>query len=149
MWRQTAGSVLCPACGQLVGVKDEECLSCGRRHPGMWGFAALLRNTGSDLGFTGLVLWTCGAVFLASLAVDFEGIGRGGLLSLLSPSLPSLFISHGAPTFALAPGRIGPQLTALGARFDLKGFHDTMLANGAVPLTVLERIMADWTAQRR
>jgi len=37
----------------------------------------------------------------------------------------------------------------LGARFDLKGFHDTMLANGAVPLTVLERIMADWTTAQR
>jgi len=32
----------------------------------------------------------------------------------------------------------------LGARFDLKGFHDTMLANGAVPLSVLERIVNDW-----
>jgi 4,5-DOPA dioxygenase extradiol len=31
-------------------------------------------------------------------------------------SLPSVFISHGAPTFALAPGRIGPQLTNLGQR---------------------------------
>ncbi|MBX9746495.1 MAG: DUF885 family protein [Hyphomonadaceae bacterium] len=39
--------------------------------------------------------------------------------------------------------------TALGARFDLRGFHDTMLANGAVPLTVLERIMAEWTAAQR
>ncbi|MCB1899294.1 MAG: dioxygenase [Rhodocyclaceae bacterium] len=29
-------------------------------------------------------------------------------------SLPSLFISHGAPTFALSPGLLGPQLTALG-----------------------------------
>lgn len=28
--------------------------------------------------------------------------------------LPSLFVSHGAPTFALAPGLSGPQLTALG-----------------------------------
>ena len=35
---------------------------------------------------------------------------------------------------------------ALGARFDLKGFHDTMLANGAVPLSVLERIMSEWAA---
>jgi uncharacterized protein (DUF885 family) len=32
----------------------------------------------------------------------------------------------------------------LGARFDLKAFHDTMLANGAVPLSVLERIMTEW-----
>jgi 4,5-DOPA dioxygenase extradiol len=29
-------------------------------------------------------------------------------------ALPSLFISHGAPTFALEPGHIGPMLTALG-----------------------------------
>ena len=29
-------------------------------------------------------------------------------------SLPSLFVSHGAPTFALAPGKLGPQLAALG-----------------------------------
>jgi len=39
--------------------------------------------------------------------------------------------------------------TALGSSFDLKGFHDTMLANGAVPLSVLERIMAEWTTTQR
>jgi uncharacterized protein (DUF885 family) len=38
--------------------------------------------------------------------------------------------------------------TTLGARFDLKAFHDTMLANGAVPLSVLERVLADWAAAR-
>lgn len=31
--------------------------------------------------------------------------------------LPSLFVSHGAPTFALAPGLAGAQLTALGQTF--------------------------------
>lgn len=39
--------------------------------------------------------------------------------------------------------------SALGDRFDLKSFHDTMLANGAVPLSVLDRIMDDWVATRR
>jgi uncharacterized protein (DUF885 family) len=34
----------------------------------------------------------------------------------------------------------------LGARFDMKGFHDTMLANGAVPLSVLDQIVTEWVA---
>ena len=33
----------------------------------------------------------------------------------------------------------------LGARFDIKGFHDTGLNLGGVPLTVLERTMNAWT----
>ncbi|MEZ5958483.1 MAG: DUF885 family protein [Hyphomonadaceae bacterium] len=46
-----------------------------------------------------------------------------------------------------AINRIRQQSTAtLGPRFDLKAFHDTMLANGAVPLSVLERVLADWAA---
>ena len=33
----------------------------------------------------------------------------------------------------------------LGSRFDIKGFHDTGLNLGGVPLTVLERTMNAWT----
>lgn len=91
MWRQTTGAVLCPSCGQLVGVNDAQCLNCGRRNPGLWGFAGLLRNVGDDMGFTQLVLFVCGALYIACLAVDFEGISMKGLLSLLSPSIESLF----------------------------------------------------------
>lgn len=32
---------------------------------------------------------------------------------------PSLFVSHGSPMFALEPGRLGPNLTRLGAALDL------------------------------
>jgi len=46
-----------------------------------------------------------------------------------------------------AINRIRQQATeTLGERFDLKAFHDTMLASGAVPLSVLERIFQDWAA---
>ncbi|MBO9501029.1 DUF885 family protein [Brevundimonas sp. A19_0] len=38
---------------------------------------------------------------------------------------------------------------ALGDRFDIKGFHDTGLAVGGVPLTVLEEVITDWVAARK
>src|SRR5512138_2450532 len=97
-------SVLCPSCGTLVGVRDEQCLSCGRRYPGMFGFAHVLRSIGDDAAFANLVVLVCGALYLATLAVDHEAIGAGGLLSMLSPSprAASLFGQSGAvPVFGM------------------------------------------------
>ena len=36
----------------------------------------------------------------------------------------------------------------LGDRFDLKGFHDTVLQNSDMPLEVLATVVADWTRER-
>jgi uncharacterized protein (DUF885 family) len=33
---------------------------------------------------------------------------------------------------------------ALGGRFDLRGFHDTLLGSGSVPLPILRELVADW-----
>jgi uncharacterized protein (DUF885 family) len=35
---------------------------------------------------------------------------------------------------------------ALGAKFDLKGFHDLLIASGSQPLSILERRVDDWIA---
>ncbi|HYK89168.1 MAG TPA: rhomboid family intramembrane serine protease [Acidobacteriota bacterium] len=90
--RQRTGSVLCTSCGKLVGVQDETCWNCGRRNPGLWGFAPFLRRVGNDLGFGSIVLWGCSALYIASLLVDPSGIRMGGTMSLLSPSTRALFI---------------------------------------------------------
>ena len=39
--------------------------------------------------------------------------------------------------------------TALGDKFDIRGFHDTILATGSVPLEVLERTADDWIAAQK
>jgi uncharacterized protein (DUF885 family) len=38
---------------------------------------------------------------------------------------------------------------ALAAKFDLKAFHTVVLENGAVPLTVLERLVDEWIARTK
>ncbi len=102
--RQLTGSVVCPSCGKLVGVKDEKCLYCGRRNPGLWGLTPLFRRLGQDFGFTTAVIGGCVVLYAVSLLMDPSAIGRSGLFSLLSPSIRSLFVlgaSGEIPVFGL------------------------------------------------
>ena len=39
--------------------------------------------------------------------------------------------------------------TELGDKFDIKGFHDTVLGGGALPLTLLERRVDQWIASQK
>ena len=37
----------------------------------------------------------------------------------------------------------------LGPKFDIKGFHDTILGRGQMPLSVLERRIDQWIADQK
>jgi len=103
MLRQKWGSIVCPSCGNLVGVNDQQCLTCGRRNPGLWGFAPLLNRLGRDLGFTQFVMGGCISLYALMLIADPNAINTGRALNFLSPSMRVLFLfgeSGAIPVFA-------------------------------------------------
>jgi len=102
--RQTSGSVICTSCGVLVGVNDEQCYNCGRRNPGLWGFAPALRALGGDMGFVPFVIGACGVVYCLTLVASQGAIGMGGFLGFLAPSNLALLAfgaSGSIPVFQL------------------------------------------------
>lgn len=94
--RQTTGSVVCVSCGSLVGVNDDQCYSCGRRNPALWGYAPLLRRFGNDFGFIPLVIYGSGALYVLALLVTMARgqnvVGGGGPFGLLSPGGAALLL---------------------------------------------------------
>ena len=90
--RRTTGSVVCPSCGSLVGVRDDKCYSCGRSNPGLWGFGPMLRNLGADFGFAQLVLGACVTLWVITLLMSGSAIRVNNIMSALAPSTPVLFL---------------------------------------------------------
>ena len=76
----------------LVGVNDDSCYNCGRRNPGLWGFAPALRALGHDMGFVPFVIGTYIVLYALTLVASQGDIGTGGVFSFLSPSRQSLFL---------------------------------------------------------
>jgi len=79
--------VICASCGVLVGVADATCYNCGRRNPGLWGFAPVLRALGNDLGFMPFIVGTCAVLYVLSLLLSAGQLGQ-----LMSPSNGALYL---------------------------------------------------------
>jgi membrane associated rhomboid family serine protease len=91
--RRTTGSVVCPSCGSLVGVRDDKCYTCGRANPGLWGFAPALRKIGTEVGFAQLVIAACVAIWAIMLLLSGGGgMGGGSFTSMMSPSSTMMFL---------------------------------------------------------
>lgn len=95
--RKTEGSVICSACGVLVGVNDPTCYNCGRRNPGLWGFGPALRALGNDLGFVSIVTGGTIIMFVLSLVLSRDGTNIG--LTPSNTALQILGASGAVPVF--------------------------------------------------
>jgi rhomboid protease GluP len=87
-----------------VGVNDDRCYNCGRRNPGLWGYAPALRNLGRDLGFVPFVIGLCFFVYVLTLIMSRGQVGMSGMMGFLAPSQEALvrFGASGAlPVFGL------------------------------------------------
>jgi rhomboid protease GluP len=111
--RRTTGSVVCPSCGSLVGVRDDRCYTCGRANPGLWGFGPALRQLGADFGFVPLVIGGSALLYMLSLVLSGSNVNVVGGFSLLAPSRDALLLlgaSGATPVF-----RVGAWWTVLSA----------------------------------
>ena len=90
--RQREGSVICTSCGVLVGVDDDRCYNCGRRNPGLWGWAPVFRSLGHDLGFVPFLIGTCVVVYALMLVYSRGSIETTNPFALFSPSTEAMFV---------------------------------------------------------
>jgi len=85
--RRTTGSVVCPGCGALVGVKDSACYMCGRSNPGLFGYGPLLRQISAHFGFAQFVIVAASTLYVISLLLSGSELEvSGGGMSFLAPS---------------------------------------------------------------
>ena len=83
-------------------MRDDKCYTCGRKNPGLWGFAPALRQLGADLGFAPVVTGACATLYLITLLMSGNAIRMDGIMSMLGPSAPVLFLfgaSGAVPVF--------------------------------------------------
>ncbi|MGH7279503.1 MAG: rhomboid family intramembrane serine protease [Candidatus Rokuibacteriota bacterium] len=114
MFRKTSGAIICPSCGRLTTADADACFVCGRRRPGMWGFAGPLRTLFRASSFTTLTMIACVALYVASLVFDPVGALRPrGPFDLFSPTSRALDMLGMTGAFAWAQGRWWTLLTAI------------------------------------
>jgi len=86
----------------LVGVGDDRCYNCGRRNPGLWGWAPAFRALGHDLGFVPFLIGTCLVVYALMLVFSRGSIETSSLFAFFSPSTVAMFLfgaSGSVPVF--------------------------------------------------
>ncbi len=114
MFRKTTGTILCPSCGRLTSAEAAECLVCGRRNPGMWGFATPLRAVFGRRSFTDVVTVACIALYVVGLLLDPRSAASArGPFDAFSPSNGALLALGATGSFPWMLGHWWTVVTAV------------------------------------
>ena len=114
MFRKTSGAILCPNCGRLTNADATVCLVCGRRNPGMWGFAGPLVRVFRARRFTDIITVACIAFYIASLVLDPRAaLSPRGLFDAFSPGVEALFNLGATGSIPWSLGRWWTLVTAI------------------------------------
>ncbi|RPI02304.1 MAG: rhomboid family intramembrane serine protease [Calditrichaeota bacterium] len=112
--RKTKGSMVCPNCGRLVSVNAKECIHCGRKNPGLWGFGPMLQQFLGQGSLAPVIMGLCIVLYAVSLLLDPAAIFKmQGMLGLLSPSGEALDHLGMTGSYALDQGRWWTLVTAI------------------------------------
>ena len=113
--RQVEGSVVCPNCGRLVGVNEQQCPFCGAWRPGLFGWATVLRRTlGGRLDLFSAIVTACVTLYAVACLLQPEALFESrGLLSILSPGSRALLQLGMTGDFAMVRGWWWTLLTAM------------------------------------
>jgi len=113
--RKTTGSIVCPSCGKLVSANAKECMYCGRKNPGLWGFGPVLQKyLGDSFGIVSSVTLACVALYVISLLIDPMAIFKSrGFFDLLAPSIRALDELGATGAYAFSHGRWWTIITAI------------------------------------
>lgn len=113
--KRKTGSMVCPSCGKLISVNATECIHCGRKQPGLWGYGpALQQFFGSGMNFVAITTLFCIVLYIVSLLLDVSKLLEiRGLFDILAPSPYSLFALGATGKIPLASGRWWTVVTAI------------------------------------
>jgi len=120
MLRKTSGAILCPSCGRLTNADAPQCLVCGQRRPGLWGFAGAFRGLFRARRFTDVITAVCVVLYVLTLLIDpLDAMRPRGPFSLLAPSQWALDVFGMAGVYAWHRGHWWTLITAMYLHGDL------------------------------
>lgn len=112
--RKTTGSIVCPNCGRLISANAEQCIHCGRKNPGLWGYGPALQKLFGNGSVVPVVVGASVFLYIVAILLDPLAIFHTrGFLSFLSPSMEALYKLGMTGSYPIAQGRWWTLITAI------------------------------------